>query len=63
MITLKTVVKNSIRDYGMIQAKELKAIVDKRVTVTIDVDEGTEITQPVPTLSPKTVPVKPLVVA
>lgn len=43
----KTTVKNSFRNNGMIQSPELKLFVDKKVTVTIDVDEGTEVTQPV----------------
>ena len=59
MITLKTVVKNSTGKHGMIQDATLKPIVGKRVTVTIDVDEGTEVTQPAPT----PVSAKPLVVA
>lgn len=44
---ISTVVKNSIGKYGMIQDQVLKPIVGKKVTVTIDVDGETELTETV----------------
>jgi hypothetical protein len=56
-IVLKTVVKKAIRQHGMVLDKALEPIIGKKVTVTIDVDEGTEVTTTVPA------PTKPMVVA
>lgn len=46
-LKLNTTVKNGAHGYGVIQDKALKAIVGQKVTVTIDADEGTEVTTPV----------------